>query len=171
VHYPLDIVGGRIDGEAALAARWSDATFRTEVLEPARAELLAYLQKATGHTLAWDIQHETPYLSNPYGGRPLPGGSAQIVVNRRTALAVYSERLTYGFPQSGQKGLAPSVPIGASNLLLTTFPTLTDAQRTSILAQTEIASGYPLDQTGSGGDAQVIPAPIRRPTPPRHHHH
>ena len=149
VHYPLDIVGGRIDGEVALAARWSDAKFRTEVLEPARAELLAYLAKATGHSLAWDIQHETPYRSNPYGGQRMPGGTAQIVYNRPSAVAVYSERLTYGFPQSGKRGLPASVPTGASNLLLTTFPTLTDAQRASVLAQTEIASGFPLDQSGT----------------------
>jgi membrane-associated phospholipid phosphatase len=149
VHYPLDIIGGRIDGEAALAARWSDTKFRTEVLQPARAELLAYLQKTTGHDLAWNIAHEKAYSSNPYGGAAVPGGTAQVVVNRSTAVSVYTERMTYGFTKSGKSGLPASVPAGASNLLLTTFPTLTDAQRTSVLAQTEIASGYPLDQTGT----------------------
>jgi hypothetical protein len=87
--------------------------------------------------------------ANPYAGKKMPGGTAQIVTNRKSATAVYTERLTYGFPKSGVTGLAASVPDGASNLLLTTFPKLTDAQRTSILAQTEISSGYPLDQTGS----------------------
>jgi membrane-associated phospholipid phosphatase len=145
VHYPLDIIGGRIDGEAALAARWSDPAFRTRVLQPARSELITYLEKQTGHSLAWDILHQVPYRSNPYGGARMPGGSAQIVVDRRSALAVYTERLTYGFSLSGAKGAAPAVPAGASNLLLTTFPSLTDAQRTSVLAQTELASGYPLD--------------------------
>lgn len=149
VHYPLDIVGGRIDGEAALAERWSDAKYRTEVLEPARVELLAYLKRATGHGLAWDIQHEIPYHSNPYGGKKMPGGTAQIVFNRQSALAAYTERLSYGFPKSGKQGIPASVPTDASNLLLTTFPKLTDAQRTSVLAQTELASGYPLDQTGT----------------------
>lgn len=79
----------------------------------------------------------------------MPGGSAQIVTNTRTAVAVYTERETYGFAKSGTKGLPASVPTGAENLLLTTFPTLTDAQRTSVLAQTEIASGFPLDQSGT----------------------
>ena len=197
VHYPLDIVGGRIDGEAALAARWSDAKYRTEVLQPARAELVNYLQKATGHPLDWAIRFQTPYRSNPYGGQWMPGGSAQIVVNRQTAVAVFNERMTYGFAQTGARGLPASVPTGASNLLLTTFPTLTDAQRTSVLAQTEIASGYPLDQSGTangswqridlaaamsatvlvtngtahviatGGTARVIP--VKVPTPPHHH--
>jgi hypothetical protein len=105
--------------------------------------------------------------------------------------------MTYGFAQTGARGLPASVPTGASNLLLTTFPTLTDAQRTSVLAQTEIASGYPLDQSGTangswqridlaaamsatvlvtngsahviatGGTARVIP--VKAPTPPHHH--
>lgn len=149
VHSPLDIVGGRISGEAAVAARWSDAAYRTSTLEPARAELLSYLRAATGHSLAWNVAHQAPYQADPYGGARMPGGTAQIVTDRASALAVFTERLTYGFPASGRPGRAASVPAGASNLLLTTFPTLTDAQRSAVLAQTEIASGSPLDQTGS----------------------
>jgi membrane-associated phospholipid phosphatase len=147
VHYPLDIMGGRINGEAALAARWSDTRFRTQVLEPARKELLTYLTRTSGKTLAQVIKAQKAYTSNPYGGEKLPGGTAQIVTNRKSAVKVYTERLTYGFPKSGTKGLKASVPAGAGNLLLSTFPKLTAAQRTSVLAQTEIASGYPLDQS------------------------
>lgn len=153
VHYPLDIVGGRIDGEVALADRWSDATYRNTVLLPARAELVKALQKATGHSLAWDIAHEKQYTSNPYGGKKIPGGTAQIVTNRKSAVNVYSERLTYGFSKIGAKHLAPSVPAGAENLLRTTYPTLSDGQRKSILAQTELTSGYPLDGTGTSAGA------------------
>jgi membrane-associated phospholipid phosphatase len=149
VHYPLDIMGGRIDGEAALAARWSDTQYRTEVLEPARAELVSYLQQQCGDTLANCIAAEKAYTDDPYGGKAIPGGTAQIVTDRASAASVYRERMTYGFAQTGTTGLAASVPTGASNLLLTAFPTLTDAQRTSVLAQTEIASGYPLDQSGT----------------------
>ena len=153
VHYPLDVIGGRIDGEAAIAKRWSDAKYRTEVLLPARHELVQYLEKATHHSLAYDIRHQKAYSSNPYAGKKLPGGTAQIVVNRRTAVKVYTERLTYGFAKIGTKHLAPSVPSGAQNLLRTTFPTLTAKQRTSVLAQTEIASGSPLDGTGTSAGA------------------
>jgi membrane-associated phospholipid phosphatase len=149
VHYPLDIVGGRIDGEAALAARWSDTAYRTEVLEPARKELVSYLQKATGKSLSKVIARQKSYTSNPYGGKKIPGGTAQIVTNRKSAVKVYSERLTYGFAPTGAKHLKASVPAGAENLLLSAFPTLSSAQRVSILAQTEIASGYPLDQSGT----------------------
>ena len=150
VHYPIDIMGGRIDGEAALAARWSDTAYRQGVLEPARQELLSYLQAKTGESLDAAIAGETAYQSNPYGGKAMPGGTAQIVTDRSSAVKVYTERMTYGFDQAaGKAGQPASVPAGADNLLLTAFPTLTDAQRTSILAQTEIASGYPLDGTGT----------------------
>jgi membrane-associated phospholipid phosphatase len=149
VHYPLDIMGGRIDGEAALAARWSDTKYRTEVLEPARKELVGYLEANCGDTLASCIAAEHRYQDDPYGGQAMPGGTAQVVTDRASATAVYRERMTYGFARTGTAGLAPSVPTGAGNLLLTAFPSLTDAQRTAVLAQTEIGSGYPLDQSGT----------------------
>ncbi|WP_082517955.1 phosphatase PAP2 family protein [Curtobacterium sp. Leaf183] len=149
VHYPLDIMGGRMDGEAALAARWSDTAFRTGVLEPARKELVSYLEAKCGNTLATCIAAEKPYQNNPYGGKAIPGGTSQIVTDRASAVKVYRERMDYGFAKTGTTGLAASVPAGAENLLLSTFPTLTDAQRTAVLAQTEIASGDPLDQSGT----------------------
>lgn len=150
VHYPLDIVGGRIDGEAALAARWSDPAYVKGVLDPARNELVSYLQKQLHTSLSTAIAREKPYTDNPYGGRAIPGGTAQTVTDRRSAVSVYTERLTYGFPATGVQKLKASVPAGAENLLITAFPTLTDAQRKAVLAQTEIASGYPLD--GSSTD-------------------
>lgn len=156
VHYPLDVMGGRIAGELALSTLWSDADYRTSVLEPARAELVAYLEAQCGDTLAHCIVEQTAaggqYQADPYGGQAFSADfGAQQVTDRASAVAAYQQRLTYGFGQVGTPGLAPDVPAGAENLLLTTFPTLTDAQRTSVLAQTQIDSGFPLDLTGSGG--------------------
>jgi hypothetical protein len=153
VHYPLDIIGGRISGHVAIAAYWSNPQFRTDILEPARKELVDYLQAECGGTILECYQRGTPYQSNPYGGQVVPGGTDQIVTDRASAVSVFTERLTYGFPASGTTGLPASVPAGAENLLLTTYPTLNDAQRASILAQTEIPSGYPLDlsNTSVGG--------------------
>lgn len=162
VHYPLDIVGGRIAGEAALAARWSDASFRKDVLVPARAELVNYLQARCGNTLVSCIAADTPYANNPYGGVAIPGGTSQVVTDRASALKVYTERLGYGFAKTGASGLAASVPKSAANLLLTTFPTLTDAQRLAVLAQTEIASGYPLDTTADHDNYGGVPASWQR---------
>lgn len=149
VHYPLDIIGGRMNGEIALASRWSDASFRTDVLEPARAELVSYLESKCGNTLARCIASDTPYTDNPYGGARIPGGTDQIVTNRKSAVKVYTERLSYGFAPTSSTRQSASVPDGAESLLLTTFPTLTDAQRRSVLAQTEIRSGNPLDTTST----------------------
>lgn len=72
VHYPLDIMGGRIDGEVALAARWSDAKFRNTVLRPARRELIGYLTAQAGHPIGWIIRHQQAYTSNPFGGKAIP---------------------------------------------------------------------------------------------------
>ncbi len=149
VHYPLDIMGGRIDGEAALATRWSDAQFRTEVLTPARQELINYLQAQCGDLLAKCIAKDKAYTDNPYGGKAIPGGTSQIVTDRQSAVKVYTERLDYGFTPTHSTTAAPAVPQGAENLLLTAFPTLTDAQRTSVLAQTQVASGNVLDLSGT----------------------
>ena len=149
VHYPLDIMGGRMDGEAALAARWSDTQYRTDVLEPARKELVSYLEAKCGNTLAKCIAADEPYQNDPYGGKAIPGGTSQVVTDRASAVKVYRERMDYGFAKTGTTGLPASVPTGAENLLRSTFPTLTDAQRTAVLAQTEIASGDPLDQSGT----------------------
>jgi PAP2 superfamily len=149
VHYPLDIIGGRIAGEAAIAARWSDPRYVRHVLRPARRELLTDLRSGCGATIAHCIARERPYHDNPYGGARMPGGTAQIVTNRASALRVFTQRLNYGFHPTGPTGQAASVPAAAANLLLTTFPSLTGAQRTAVLAQTEIPSGFPLDQTGT----------------------
>ena len=155
VHYPLDVIGGRMSGEAAIAALWSDDGFRARVLEPARRELVGYLEAGCGADLGTCIAKQVPYQADPYGGAVLPGGTAQVVTDRASAVAVATERLTYGFPRIGTTGLNPSVPDGAENLLLTTFPTLTDAQRRSVLAQTQLDSGYPLDLSGSGSWQRV----------------
>ncbi|AFV90701.1 Acid phosphatase [Acidipropionibacterium acidipropionici ATCC 4875] len=150
VHYPLDIEGGRIDGEAALTSRWSDATYRSKVLEPARKELVSYLQAQCGGTLADCVAKDTAYTDNPYGGKAIPGGTSQIVTDRSSAVKVYTERLNYGFTPTASTQRAASVPTNAENLLLTAFPTLTASQRRQVLAATETTSGNPLDQSDKG---------------------
>ncbi|MFT4294924.1 MAG: phosphatase PAP2 family protein [Micropruina sp.] len=145
VHYPLDVIGGRLAGEVGVATRWSDPAFRDQVLLPARKELVGYLEAGCGATLATCIAGDTPYADDPYQGAKLPGGGSQAVSDRASALQTYTERLGYGFTATQKRGLPASVPTGAENLLLTAFPTLTDAQRQAVLAQTEIDSGHPLD--------------------------
>ena len=150
VHYPLDVIGGRMVGEAAVAARWSDKRFRDEVLKPARDELVTYLEQRCGGTLAVCIASDTPYANDPYAGRQVPRGGNQAVIDRISAVAAYTARLSYGFAAVGLAGLGASVPRGAENLLRTCYPTLTAAQRRAVLAQTETSSGNTLDTTAPG---------------------
>ena len=155
VHYPLDIMGGRIDGEAANAARWSDEAFRADKLLPAQAELESYLAsrcKADGYgdTLAKCIAATGADDASGYANSFTDTVVTAPVTNRASAIAAYTARLTYGFSQTGSAGQKAVVPKGAENLLLTAFPTLTDAQRTAVLASTEIDSGYPLDASSQG---------------------
>lgn len=147
VHYPLDVIGGRMGGQAAVAARWSDKSFRDQVLAPARAELVAYLEAGCGRALAACIAADAPYANNPYGGAKPSRGTAQIVIDRGSAVKVFTERLGYGFSATQRRGQSASVPAGAENLLRTAFPSLTSTQRRSVLAQTEIDSGHALDTT------------------------
>lgn len=148
VHYSLDIIGGRIVGQQAAAERWGDNKFRDAVLKPARNELVSYLEKQCG-ALATCIAKDRPYSDNPFGGKKLPGGTSQIVKNRKSAVKVYTERLGYGFAPVRSSTQSSSVPAGAESLLRSVFPKLTDKQRRSVLAQTEIRSGHPLDTTWS----------------------
>lgn len=148
VHYPLDVIGGRINAEAGVTARWADKKFREAKILPARKELVRYLESACGARLASCIAADTPYRSNPYAGAIVPGGSAQLVTDRLSALAVYTERLGYGFAPRG-RALKASVPKQAEYLLLTAFPKLSAEQRRSVLAQTQVRSGNPLDTSAA----------------------
>ncbi len=128
-HYPLDVMGGRMAGQNVAQLRWSDPEFRV-LLEQARAELVAVLERGCGDEIEVCAQQQEQYLPTDQ------------------ALAVYDERLTYGFPQVGEPGRAVDVPSGAEDLLRTAFPTLTGDQRRLVLAATAIDSGYALDVEG-----------------------
>ncbi|PRY67312.1 PAP2 superfamily protein [Glaciihabitans tibetensis] len=130
-HYPLDVMSGRMMGQHIVERRWSDAQFRV-LFEEASAELRAVLEAECGDTLAACIAADTPYMSD------------------EDALAVYEERLAYDFVQTGAAGQDVTVPANAESLLLTSHPTLTDAQRRQVLEMTATDSGYPLDEAANG---------------------
>ena len=155
VHYPLDVIGGRISASADVAALWSDANYRQNVLLPAHDELENYIAsrcKAAnlGDTVAACVANTGANDKNGYKNSFTDAVSTKPVTDRASAIDAYTARMTYGFEQIGQKGQAPKVPDNAGNLLITAFPTLTDAQRKQILAASESDSGYPLDSTSEG---------------------
>ncbi|MFD3455456.1 glycoside hydrolase domain-containing protein [Streptomyces sp. NPDC058691] len=135
-HYPLDVMGGRISGQATVAHRWADPDF-AKLLTQAHTEIENVLldsceQQGYGDTLA-------ACAGDSYAGL----SPAQDV-------DLYTQRLTYGFSQVGKAGQTLRTPSDAAALLITAFPELTTGQRTQILEQTATDSGYPLDLTGDG---------------------
>lgn len=128
VHYPLDVMGGRMMGNQAAVDRWSDPEFRG-LIQAAAAEVRAELEWRCGGTIAECAARDVPYLSDD------------------AAVAQYTERMTYGFKRVGEAGVPVTVPAGYAGLLATTHPDLTDEQRNRVLAATSIDSGYPLDRT------------------------
>jgi predicted alpha-1,2-mannosidase len=135
-HYPLDVMGGRMVAQATIAHRWADPEF-APLLESAHQEIERVLLAACraagyGDTL-------TECQGDPYDG-----------LDESAAVDRYTSRLSYGFSQVGEAGQPIAVPEEAAALLSTAFPDLTAAQRTQVLEQTALDSGYPLDLTAEG---------------------
>ncbi|MXP19836.1 phosphatase PAP2 family protein [Gordonia sp. HNM0687] len=131
VHYPLDVMGGRILATDLLTARLRDPGFAA-LIDQAGQQLRAQLERAVGMPLARFIAADTPYLSS------------------QQAVQAHRQMMTYGFdritPQQRNE-----IPASAALLLKSRFPHLTDAQRLDIIRRTAISSGYPLDKAGSNG--------------------
>ena len=130
-HYPLDVMGGRMMGQKIVELRWSDPEFRV-LFDEASAELRSVLEAGCGAALDACIAADTPYLSDA------------------DSLAIYTERMSYDFPQTSAAGAPMVVPAGAESLLLTSHPELTADQRRQVLALTASDSGYPLDKGAEG---------------------
>ena len=137
VHYPLDVISGRMLGTAAAADRLADPAF-APLVDEAGVELRTVLERETGRPLSQVIAEDSAYLSADEATR------------------VYRERMTYGFDRVGASGVPIEVPAEAAALLRGVFPDLTDAQRLQVLAQTSVDSGYPLDKTGPQGGWQRL---------------
>ncbi|WCZ37152.1 Major phosphate-irrepressible acid phosphatase precursor [Corynebacterium heidelbergense] len=135
VHYPLDVIGGRMTGTAAAADRWNDLHMRDAITQ-ASAELRAELEWRAGKPLDQAIAASGAYHSTP------------------DAVAEYTHRMTYDFGPITKQVNAPIVPKAAPDLLLTKFPQLNYEQRASVLRQTAIPGGYPLDDMSAAGSWQ-----------------
>lgn len=136
-HYPLDVMGGRITGQATVAHRWADPDF-AKLLMQAHTEMENVLlagcaKEGYGDTLE-------ACAGDPYAG-----------LNTTQQVDLYTRRLDYGFSRAGKAGQALKTPSDAAALLITAFPDLTTAQRTQVLEQTATDSGAPLDLTADGG--------------------
>ncbi|MGV9745201.1 acid phosphatase [Rhodococcus zopfii] len=131
VHFPLDVMGGRIMGQAAAADRLGDPAF-VRLIDEAGAELRTVLEAAAGMPLGAYLAADTPYRTAEVAG------------------AEFRARLTYGFERI-HPDITNDIPAEAAALLRAVAPNLTDEQRLDVLRQTAIPAGYPLDRTGPEG--------------------
>lgn len=137
VHYPLDVIGGRMTGTAAAADRWNDLKMR-DALNQAGAELRAELEWRTGGPLVRAVaDQDAAGLS--YAGVP-------------QAVASYARQGTYGFGPVYATGRPMNVPQAVPDLLINRFPHLSRDQRVRVIAATALPSGSPLDNQEQGAE-------------------
>lgn len=131
VHYPLDVIGGAMVGQAAAADRWNDPEFR-RLLTASAAEIRKELEWRCGAALSVCIARDTPYVTDA------------------EARTIYAQRMTYGFGRVASSTHPMAVPPQAVDLIASAYPRLTDEQRRQVLAQTAAPAGYPLDDQRPG---------------------
>ncbi|MEJ4112836.1 phosphatase PAP2 family protein [Corynebacterium kroppenstedtii] len=135
VHYPLDVIGGRMTGLAAAADRWNDPRMRNNLMAAAQ-EIRSELEWRCGDTLATCVAADKKYDDNAVGN--------------------YTYRMNYDFPSVGDTTAPMTVPQAAPDLLTNAFPNLTYQQRAQIIQQTAGPAGMPLDDPTPRGSWQRI---------------
>lgn len=154
VHYPLDIMGGRIGASAQNGQYWHNE-FRSSIV-PAARQLRGYLTERCqadehGSTLAACIANVKANGEGGYTNGFLDSVASEPVKDQASAVRVYTARLTYTFPQNtSQSGADFMAPRGAADVLRLAYPELHADQRNAILKATALDSGYPLWQSSDG---------------------
>ena len=145
VHYPTDIIGGRIAAYYAMAQSLANNPLFVTGDYPA-------LLLSTAATLRGAIAGGVP---TPYAGciadvaACIANGTFPTAAQFTAANQFYAALTNYGLPATGPTDLAPVVPTNADLLIASRFPYLSASQRRDVLASTELPSGAPLDN-GSG---------------------
>lgn len=137
VHYPLDVIGGRMVAQATAAELLGDSRF-AGLFAQARTELRSVLAARVGAPI------DEVVTCRPSG------------VPTSAALSTYRQRETYSFVSIDPRPDAVAVPAGAENLIRAAHPGLDDAQLRAILARTALPGGYPLDKSGPTGGWQRL---------------
>lgn len=138
MHSPLDVISGRMLGQASALGNIYAAT--PAAREAARAQAQQTLMSAVGAS--------TPeqFLAFAHSQGPQQDRFADHATNR----SEYARRLVFGFTQIGDATRPAVVPKGAEVLLETRQPYLTAAQRRVVLKTTALPSGYPILDDAEG---------------------
>ena len=151
VHYPLDVIAGRIQAEYDVTQLLNNNP--AYLNQSASSPLVSATTSPNYAALFAGATTDLRAVLTQGCGASITACAATSAPDRFSNVAQnkadYVSRLTYGLPSTGPANVAPVVPTGAEVLLATRLPYLTAAQRRDVLASTEIASGAALDN-GSG---------------------
>ncbi|MDP9900579.1 acid phosphatase [Variovorax ginsengisoli] len=139
MHSPLDVIGGRVHGQAVAVASLSTGANAARKTA-ARAQAQATLMTAVGAA--------SPAALNDFAHSQ--GSDTDRFADHAAARADYLRRLTFGFKQIGDTTLPAVVPKGAEVLLETRLPYLDAMQRRVVLKTTALPSGYPVMDDAEG---------------------
>ncbi|OOC12587.1 phosphoesterase PA-phosphatase, partial [Dickeya dadantii] len=112
VHYPLDVIGGRMAAERSVAHILNDPAYRV-LFNEAKTQLRAALEKACGTALAECAKPQGK--NDPYTDPAMK--------------SFYRYTMTYHLPEAIVEALPLKVPEGAEVLLEGPLPQLSAAQR------------------------------------------
>ncbi|MDR6522420.1 autotransporter-associated beta strand protein [Variovorax paradoxus] len=133
MHSPLDVVGGRVHGQAVAAASLAtgaNAARKAAAFAQAQSVLMAAVG-ASDAVAFNDFAHSQ-------------GATADRFADHAASKADYLRRLTFGFKPVGDTTRPAVVPKGAEVLLETRLPYLDAMQRRVVLKTTAVQSGYPV---------------------------
>lgn len=139
MHSPLDVVSGRMLGQATAAASIAtggNAARKSAALAQARGTLMAAVKAGSLQAFA-DYAHSG-------------SGSTDRFADYAANKAGYLRRMTFGFAQIADATKPATVPKSAEVLLETRLPYLDANQRRVVLKTTAVASGYPVMDDAEG---------------------
>jgi membrane-associated phospholipid phosphatase len=162
MHSPLDVIGGRIEATAIVATNIYNALYdangnRLDWTNPANASAYAvyqaytqtqnYLAQSCGTSSVEDCIEQAQADHDNHADRDHDDHTDRESKDFNLDpddTSGYTYRMTYGFARAASIKLPESVPVQAQVLLLTRFPYATDEQRTRILQDTALPSGFAL---------------------------
>lgn len=138
MHSPLDVISGRVLGQASALGNIYAASEGTRSVAYAQAH----------QTLMAAVGASTPaqFLSFAHSQNVGQDRFADHDANK----AEYRRRLTFSFTQIGDTGKPAVVPKGAEVMLETRLPYLSNEQRRVVLKTTALPSGYPILDDAEG---------------------
>ena len=145
VHYPTDIIGGRIAAYYAMAqVLANNQSFVTGNYQALLQSTATVLRGAIAGGVSAPYANCATNVAACIANGTFPTAAQFTAANQS-----YVALSTYGLPAIGPTDAAPVVPVNAELLIASRFPYLTASQRNDVLASTELPSGGPLDN-GSG---------------------